>query len=187
MSPLVPLPPLELWNSVLPVGYSTKALRAYLRSPLPDFANRQPLAFADGNGRTGRLWQSLMLRQWNNIFAWISVETLVHHNQHDYYQAIQRSNLAGNSTQFIAFMLTMIRDVLLELRRAQMIEDVVTNEERLIELIKRDSTCTAQSLATSLNITLRQIQRIIAKLKADKRLIRHGATKNGYWEVVDME
>ena len=136
-----------------------------------------------------------MLRQWNNIFAWISVETLVHHNQHDYYRAIHRSNLAGNSTQFIAFMLTMIRDALLELRRAQMIEDVatnvvtnvVTNEERLIELIKRDSTCTAQSLATSLNITLRQVQRIIAKLKADKRLIRHGATKNGYWEVVDIE
>ena len=167
----------------------------FLRSPLPDFANRQSLAFADGNGRTGRLWQSLMLRQWNNIFAWISVETLVHHNQNDYYQAIHRSNLAGNSTQFIAFMLTMIRDALLELRRAQMIEgvatnvvtNVVTNEERLIELTKRDSTCTAQSLATSLNITLRQVQRIIAKLKADKRLIRHGATKNGYWEVVDIE
>ena len=134
----------------------------FLRSPLPDFANRQSLAFADGNGRTGRLWQSLMLRQWNNIFAWISVETLVHHNQNDYYQAIHRSNLAGNSTQFIAFMLTMIRDALLELRRAQMIEgvvtNVVTNEERLIELTKRDSTCTAQSLATSLNITLRQVQ-----------------------------
>ena len=136
-----------------------------------------------------------MLRQWNNIFAWISVETLVHHNQHDYYQAIHRSNLAGNLTQFIAFMLTMIRDAILELRRAQMIEcvatnvvtNVVTNEERLIELIKRDSTCTAQSLATSLNITLRQVQRIIAKRKADKRLIRHGATKNGYWEVVDIE
>ena len=136
-----------------------------------------------------------MLRQWNNIFAWISVETLVHHNQHDYYQAIHRSNLAGNSTQFIVFMLTMIRDALLELSRTQMIEgvatnivtNVVTNEERLIELIKRDSTCTAQSLATSLNITLRQVQRIIAKLKADKRLIRHGATKNGYWEVVDIE
>ena len=136
-----------------------------------------------------------MLRQWSNIFAWISFETLVHHNQHDYYQAIHRSNLAGNSTQFIVFMLTMIRDALLELRRAQMIEgiatnvatNVVTNEERLIELIKRDSTCTAQSLAASLNITLRQVQRIIAKLKADKRLIRHGATKNGYWEVVDIE
>lgn len=148
-----------------------------------------------------------MLRQWNNIFAWISFETLVHHNQHDYYQAIHRSNLAGNSTQFIVFMLTMIRDALLELSRTQMIEgvatnvvtnvvtnvainvvtNVVTNEERLIELIKRDSTCTAQSLATSLNITLRQVQRIIAKLKADKRLIRHGATKNGYWEVVDIE
>ena len=68
-----------------------------------------------------------MLRQWNNIFAWISVETLVHHNQHDYYQAIHRSNLAGNSTQFIAFMLTMIRDALLELRRAQMIEGIATN------------------------------------------------------------
>lgn len=100
--------------------------------------------FADGNGRTGRLWQSLMLRQWNNIFAWISFETLIHHNQHDYYQAIHRSNLAGNSTQFIVFMLTMIRDALLELSRTQMIEgvatnivtnvvtNVVTNEERLI-------------------------------------------------------
>ena len=70
--------------------------------------------FADGNGRTGRLWQSLILQKWKDIFAWIPVETLVYENQEEYYKVLQQADKAGNSTQFVEFMLGMIRDALKE-------------------------------------------------------------------------
>ena len=64
--------------------------------------------FADGNGRTGRLWQSLILQKWKDIFAWIPVETLVYENQEEYYKVLQQADKAGDSTQFVEFMLGMI-------------------------------------------------------------------------------
>lgn len=69
--------------------------------------------FADGNGRTGRLWQSLILQKWKEIFAWIPVETLVYENQDEYYKVLQRADHAGDSTEFVAFMPGMIRSALL--------------------------------------------------------------------------
>ena len=54
---------------------------------------------------------------------------------------------------------------------------------KLLALLKQDGSLTAKEMAASLNITYRQVQRIIAKLKDDNKLIRHGANKNGYWEV----
>ena len=50
--------------------------------------------FADGNGRTGRLWQSLILQKWNDLFAWLPVETLVHENQEEYYRVLQKAEQA---------------------------------------------------------------------------------------------
>jgi len=43
--------------------------------------------FADGNGRTGRLWQSLILQKWKPFFAWLPIETLIHEQQDGYYAA----------------------------------------------------------------------------------------------------
>ena len=64
--------------------------------------------FEDGNGRMGRLWQTLILTRWNPLFAWIPVESLVHARQNDYYEAIQESSSKGESTPFIVFMLEAI-------------------------------------------------------------------------------
>lgn len=66
--------------------------------------------FADGNGRMGRLWQSLMLARWNPLFADIPVESLIFAHQTEYYQAIRESTQATDSAPFIAFMLRMILD-----------------------------------------------------------------------------
>ncbi len=70
--------------------------------------------FADGNGRIGRLWHTLLLSKWNPIFAWIPVESIIHDRQDEYYQAINDSNDAADSTVFIEFMLSAIKDALLE-------------------------------------------------------------------------
>ena len=64
--------------------------------------------FEDGNGRLGRLWQTLILSRWNPLFLHIPVESLVHARQMDYYGAIQQSTDEGTSTPFIGFMLEVV-------------------------------------------------------------------------------
>lgn len=70
--------------------------------------------FADGNGRMGRLWHTLLLSKWNPIFAWLPIESIIHENQSEYYNAINISNCNGESTVFIEFMLSVIKQALSE-------------------------------------------------------------------------
>jgi Fic family protein len=66
--------------------------------------------FADGNGRMGRLWQSLILAHWNPLFADVPVESLVHVHQAAYYDALQESTRQTDCAPFIEFMLEVILD-----------------------------------------------------------------------------
>ena len=157
--------------------------------------------FADGNGRTGRLWQSLILQKWKKLFAWMPIESLIYEKQEDYYRALNVSNKAGESTPFVSFMLEVIRDALKAVVENQnksimtgedvgtnvglnVGTNVGTNTEKILKLLRQDNRLTAKTLAVTLGMTDRQVERILAKLKADGRLVRHGASKNGYWEVV---
>ena len=70
--------------------------------------------FLDGNGRMGRLWHTLILSKWNPLFAWLPVESMIYRHQEEYYQAINRCNEAADSTEFIGFMLGVIRETLSE-------------------------------------------------------------------------
>ena len=70
--------------------------------------------FADGNGRVGRLWHTLLLSKWNPAFAWLPVESMIHARQPEYYAAINASNDAGESTVFIEFMLSAIKASLID-------------------------------------------------------------------------
>ena len=69
--------------------------------------------FQDGNGRIGRLWHSLILSKWKKFFAWL-IESLVQKCQKEYYIAINNSNRDGESTEFILFMLKIIKETLIE-------------------------------------------------------------------------
>lgn len=64
--------------------------------------------FADGNGRMGRLWQTLILSSWNKLFAWLPVESLVQKSQGDYYAVLGRCDAKADCTAFIEFMLKII-------------------------------------------------------------------------------
>lgn len=64
--------------------------------------------FSDGNGRIGRLWQSVILFRHNELFEFIPIETLVYENQQKYYDAIESSRKKNSSTPFIEYMLEMI-------------------------------------------------------------------------------
>lgn len=70
--------------------------------------------FADGNGRIGRLWHTRLLAEWDPLFAWLPVESIIHDRQQAYYNAINASNAAGKSTVFIEFMLSAVRSALTE-------------------------------------------------------------------------
>ena len=70
--------------------------------------------FADGNGRVGRLWHTLLLSKWNPVFAWLPVESIIHDHQQEYYDAINASDNAGESTVFIEFMLSAIKASLMD-------------------------------------------------------------------------
>ena len=68
--------------------------------------------FRDGNGRTARLWQNVILSNWEPLFEYVPIESEIKKYQEDYYQAIQNCNNVGESTEFIEFMLKMIDEVL---------------------------------------------------------------------------
>ena len=68
--------------------------------------------FTDGNGRMGRLWQTLILFRWNPVFSEIPIESIVHAHQEEYYRALEDSTRATDSAPFIEFMLSMILEAL---------------------------------------------------------------------------
>ena len=70
--------------------------------------------FADGNGRMGRLWHTRLLAEWDPLFFWLPVESIIHDRRQAYYDAINASNAAGNATAFLAFMLSAVKTALSE-------------------------------------------------------------------------
>ena len=90
--------------------------------------------FEDGNGRLGRLWQTLILSRWKRMFAHVPVESVVQARQPEYYTAIEESSRQGESTPFIRFMLDAI---LAAVRQATPQEppQVTPQVKRLLELV----------------------------------------------------
>lgn len=68
--------------------------------------------FQDGNGRMGRMWHSLLLGQWKELFFWLPVEELIQSKQAEYYDALGKSDKAADSAIFVELMLEIIRDTL---------------------------------------------------------------------------
>lgn len=150
--------------------------------------------FSDGNGRTGRLWQSLILGKLHPLFAHLPVENMVYANQQDYYDAIQASTLAGQSGPFIDFMLQEILNTLRQ-HKGEPIEDVrdkVRNKVRdkfgsssgqIVELILANPSVTLDVIAQKLQCSRRSVEKKVKKLREAGVLYRMGGNKNGYWEV----
>ena len=92
--------------------------------------------FADGNGRMGRMWQTLLLYQWKEIFAWLPVETMIWERQQEYYAALGRSNESGDCTEFVRFMLQAIWDTLEHYSESDQGSDHVTDQvKRLLDVL----------------------------------------------------
>lgn len=70
--------------------------------------------FADGNGRMGRLWQTLILSQWRPVLAYLPVESVICARQEAYYAALAMADQAGEATPFVEFMLEALQQALRE-------------------------------------------------------------------------
>jgi len=143
--------------------------------------------FSDGNGRIGRLWQSVILNSFNPIFSLLPTESIVRDHQEEYYKAIENSTELGESTPFIEFMLEMILQSMQKVKNDVPInvpKDVpIKRLNKIIELVIENRDITIAQLANMLEVSDKTIKRDIAKLKEQNRLTRVGSLKSGHWEI----
>lgn len=145
--------------------------------------------FQDGNGRIGRLWQTVILKDWKEIFAWLPVETLIKENQKEYYSVLGTSDSEANSTKFIEFMLSLILNTIEEIISTEkkvtkkVTIKVTINQQKIIDAIKSNPHITQEELADIIGITKKSITANMKKLQENGLIKRIGANKNGYWQI----
>ncbi len=141
--------------------------------------------FADGNGRLGRLWQTLILSCWKSLFRDIPVENMVHQHQQDYYLAIQQSTQQGSSSVFIVFMLKMIEDAIGAGINAGVNAGINLTEldHAMLGLIGDNPHISSARMAEQLGKSPSTIERRIGRLKSHGVIERMGARKTGYWKI----
>ena len=142
--------------------------------------------FQDGNGRIGRLWHSLILSKWKKFFAWLPIESLVQKYQKEYYIVINNSNKDGESTEFILFMLEIIKETLIELVEKQKMTDKVIdkmtdkNKERVKLLMKylgQNDSISNKEAQSLLGISEATARRFLNSLVKENLLVAVGEYK----------
>ena len=141
--------------------------------------------FADGNGRVGRLWHTLLLSKWNSAFAWLPVESIIHDRQQEYYAAINASNGAGESTVFIEFMLSAIKASLIEVigTRGEMsdgkIGKVTLRWNKIQEYLKTHDYIMNADVRELCGVSAATANRILSSFVAERKLSKY--REGGHW------
>jgi Fic family protein len=92
--------------------------------------------FADGNGRMGRMWQTLLLYKWNSLFGWLPIETLIRERQEEYYKVLGECDHSADSGKFVEFLLATVYDALSEIADTEQVTAQVTEQvKRLLETL----------------------------------------------------
>ena len=137
--------------------------------------------FSDGNGRMGRLWQTLLLSRWRSVLAWLPVESAIRRRQADYYEALARSGATGSCESFVEFMLEAIREAILPYARPESAADA--EHARALAFLSDNSRSTVTQLSQYLGRSKRSAERIVAQLKEEGVLERQGSPRSGVWVV----
>ena len=144
--------------------------------------------FADGNGRMGRLWQTLMLGRWQAMLAYLPVETVIRSQQQEYYAALAASDKASDATPFVEFMLRALH--------VAMTEAVLTGNSakvsvkmsgkvsgKILAAVRRNPGVTIPELAKLAGVSTRTVERNLQQLQERSLLRRIGPAKGGHWEL----
>lgn len=129
--------------------------------------------FADGNGRMGRLWHTLLLAQWKPLFAWLPVESIIHDRQEEYYRAINRSNAEAESTAFIEFMLSAIQEALMEAVMSHSGAKMNTEQQRRYRIerfLEKHEVITNADVRELFGVSSATANRILAKMTEEGRI-----------------
>lgn len=141
--------------------------------------------FADGNGRVGRLWHTLLLSKWNPAFAWLPVESIIHDRQQEYYEAINASNDAGESTVFIEFMLSAIKASLIDALNTSdemgdgPMDKATLRWKQIEKFLETHPFIMNADVRTLCGVSAATANRILANLVMNGNLNK--CHKNGYW------
>ena len=117
--------------------------------------------FGDGNGRTARLWQNVLLMKWNNLFEYIPIESYIYKYQKEYYDAIDSSNKKGDSNDFIEFMLKMIDETVDDVLNSfnQESKNISDQLNRLLEIMELDIPLSANEIMNRLGVKSKETLR----------------------------
>ena len=113
--------------------------------------------FKDGNGRTARLWQNVILSNWEEIFEYVPIESQIKKYQEKYYSAIANCDHNSNSTEFIEFILKMIDETLEDLMDSTSVQanHVSSYVNKLLDVMETGVAMTASELMEKLNMKSR--------------------------------
>ena len=149
--------------------------------------------FSDGNGRMGRLWQTLILTHWHPLFLSLPLESVIKDNQQRYYEALEQADQQANSTAFIHFMLSVIAQTLAENAlvsapvnapvNMDIDVDGLKTPDAIVALLTVNPRLTRPQLAEAIGKDIRTIARALAKLQQAGKVKRIGSDKTGHWEV----
>lgn len=152
--------------------------------------------FSDGNGRMGRLWQSLILSRWQPVLAYLPVETVIKRRQQAYYAALAAADTQADCSGFIEFILTAIEESLREaIQLGSGVETQgktprktrVKTPEQVLALLSETPDLSIPELAQRIGKSASAIERAIRKLREAGRLVRIGPDKGGHWQVLDQD
>ncbi len=102
------------------------------------------MVLPDGNGRMGRMWHSLLLGKWKELFFWLPIEELIQSRQKEYYDALGAADKQADSAGFVELMLGIIRDSLTEVTVVgQNTDQDKTPIERLLSVLGNDTLSAA--------------------------------------------
>ncbi|WP_006787324.1 Fic family protein [Thiorhodospira sibirica] len=150
--------------------------------------------FSDGNGRMGRLWQSLILSRWQPVLAYLPVETVIKRRQQAYYDELAVADERADCSGFIQFILTAIQESLQEAISSDQPPKTLVKTlgktpgktpERILSLLAETPSLSIPDLAQHIGKSESAVERAIRKLKAAGRLARIGPDKGGHWQVLD--
>ncbi len=131
--------------------------------------------FADGNGRMARLWHTAMLAKWKPVFEYIPIESQIEKFQNEYYEAIARCHVEGESTLFIEFMLSQIDKILDDVSAQVSADNEQLSEylKRLLDVMEYDVPYTSNTLMDKLGLKSKEgFRRNYLRPAIDMNLIR---------------